>query len=158
MLLADGGSAPAWVSYASPAVALLALAVSLATYRRAGPKIRIKFPHTVVRLAANAPLDIRNAGLAPIDIVALRLRLFNRSGPTLRELPLAAESTRVPVRLEGGSGIVFQVQLDELHTMIRTSSRRRKPASIVVDLGNGAQVNHPVIASMVMTRQKKKRR
>lgn len=70
-------SAPVWLSYASPAVALLSLAVATATYLRAGPRVRVsasvpKRKHHADG-KAEATVIVRNTGLAPVQIISIRM-------------------------------------------------------------------------------------
>lgn len=75
---------PDWLSYATPAVALLALmvsaialGVSVATYRRAGPRVKVRvwaprgWKETDERL--HISITAWNSGLAPVQVVGIRL-------------------------------------------------------------------------------------
>jgi hypothetical protein len=84
--VAAGSTAPAWLSYASPAIALLALLVSLATYRRAGPRIRAK-----LRLAEQTrreeiiddilvTLSVKNTGHKPKKVYGFSVSLPDVGG------------------------------------------------------------------------------
>jgi hypothetical protein len=70
-------SAPAWLSYASPAVALVALLVSVATYYRAGPRVEVDATSPWHWKPSDGDLQVtvvvRNTGLAPIQIVSVRI-------------------------------------------------------------------------------------
>lgn len=71
--------APAWLSYVSAAIAVVALLVSMATYRRAGPRVRVdatapknwKGPEDDLEVTITA----RNTGLAPVQVSSIRLAL-----------------------------------------------------------------------------------
>ncbi len=76
--------APAWLSYAAPSIALVALIVSvvalgvaIATYRRAGPRVRLTARSPWGWKIGNNDLQLtviaRNSGLAPVQIVGVRL-------------------------------------------------------------------------------------
>lgn len=71
--------APAWLSYASPVIALVALLVSLATYRRAGPRVRVDASASKNWKGPNDDLEVtivaRNTGLAPVQVSSIRLAL-----------------------------------------------------------------------------------
>ena len=70
-------SAPTWLGYASPAVALIALLVSLATYYRAGPRVEVDADSPWDWKPSDGDLQVkvvvRNTGLAPIQIVSVRI-------------------------------------------------------------------------------------
>lgn len=71
--------APAWVSYASAAIAVVALLVSMATYRRAGPRVRVDAAAPKNWRGPKDDLEItvtaRNTGLAPVQVSSIRLAL-----------------------------------------------------------------------------------
>lgn len=65
--------APSWLSYISPAIALVALLLSVASYRRAGPRVRVHA--RLVKMQAPSgkqdliiELTLNNAGLATTQI------------------------------------------------------------------------------------------
>jgi hypothetical protein len=125
MLLADGGAAPAWVSYASPAVALLALLVSLATYRRATSRVRlsvrlIKSPESPVGYS-HASVTTYNTGLASIDITALSItRRLSGTEPAVLFKTDNDDSHLPDHRLESGSQVHKKVDL--LENIVPTKS------------------------------------
>ncbi len=104
--------APAWLSYASPAVAALAFLLALATYRRAGPQVtaRIQVSSGTAEDGFGSDLLITlrlaNKGLAPVDIEALYIGLsaFSaaiRIGEIMNIDMVNGE--QLPYRLEGTS-------------------------------------------------------
>jgi hypothetical protein len=66
-----------WLSFVSVGISLVALLLSVATYRRAGPRIRVlaSGPKKWVPADPKLPITITvyNSGLAPVQIVSLRL-------------------------------------------------------------------------------------
>jgi hypothetical protein len=108
MVTAAAGStaAPAWLSYASPAIALLALLVSLNTYRRAGPRIRARM--TLVRSRFTLEMDglllflaVRNRGLSPNEVRRLTLVADNLPGAGSHPLHLFYEDVRAKDVVQG---------------------------------------------------------
>jgi hypothetical protein len=66
--------APAWVTYVTAAVAVMALMVSIATYLRAGSRIRVKVSLSSWR--AEDPeiiVTVINRGLASVDLISLTI-------------------------------------------------------------------------------------
>lgn len=104
-------TAPAWLSYATAGIALLALFVASATYRRAGPRVRLGISLSTDVSSKSGQIvtfKLTNAGLAPVDVmrfrlvidylkaVALRSQTFEKGGMNGGDLQL-------PFRLQGGS-------------------------------------------------------
>jgi hypothetical protein len=67
-------SAPAWITYVTAAVAIMAFLVSIATYLRAGPRIRVKTHISSWReKEPEITVTVINRGLAPVDLVSLAI-------------------------------------------------------------------------------------
>jgi len=124
-------SVSVWISCGSLGVAIAALLTSLATYRRAGPRIRVKVSLPVnwrdlktretlassresLKGRLDLTISIFNKGLSPVDITAIRFAV--RAGPTLAyvteftEFDIPAGSL-LPYRLEGGSKRVWSLDI-----------------------------------------------
>lgn len=88
MLLAAeaASSAPPWLKYVSTAalvVSCISFMLSFATYRRAGPRIKVraaKAPPHWRPSSGDLPIDVTviNTGLAPIQIVSMRCVVLDR--------------------------------------------------------------------------------
>lgn len=97
-------AAPAWLTYVSAAVAVLALVISGATYFRAGPRVKVRV-HPPRQWWSGEDRDVTivvvNSGLAPVDVeelvvcvqfyasfvTVLRFSTADNSGDVLRLLP-----------------------------------------------------------------------
>ena len=110
-MLPEVTAAPVWLSYASPAIALLALVVAGATYRRAGPRVWARA--YISTLPADSPekdllvtLRLSNHGLAAQDILSAHWG-FSYTFLTVKALLFEAEDISVgegfPLRLDGRS-------------------------------------------------------
>lgn len=71
--------APAWLSYLAPVLAIISIFVSVASYRRSGPRVKVQAIPPINWKASNSTLPItvfaRNSGLAPIQIVGVRAQI-----------------------------------------------------------------------------------
>jgi hypothetical protein len=162
-------AAPAWITYATGVVAVVALIVSLATYRRAGPIVRASVkifslpsgdrPGDDLALA----LTVGNRGLASIDILAMHYGATSAFGVQV----FVAEFTNadvydgpaLPFRLDGNAARTWILSVRE--TLRRASSAsapmkvepriRLRPSvlrefaylpslSVAIDLGNSNEV------------------
>jgi hypothetical protein len=104
--------APAWLTFVTAAISVTSLMISLATYRRAGPRVRVvaKTPGTLRHSLENFDIDLHltvyNSGLAPVDIVSTSLagRVSFLSMSVLRlDNADMYEGVDLPYRLEPGS-------------------------------------------------------
>jgi hypothetical protein len=125
-------AAPVWLSYAAPTIALVALLVSLATYRRAGPRIRARlsvpdFPSaegedvfsyisTIVENDFILTLRLYNRGLAAIDVTGF-FASVGLSGYHISPFEFTQSDfysgPSLPIRLEGGSSQTWELSLVE---------------------------------------------
>ncbi len=112
-------SAPAWITYVTAVVAVLALLVSFATYLRAGPRVRVRMrpPH---RQRSDKDSDltvtVTNKGLAPVDVLAIILGFV--AGPGFFRITELSEEHRhsgedLPHRLLPGSQKEWSYRIGE---------------------------------------------
>lgn len=108
-------TAPAWLSYASPAIAIVALLVAAATYRRAGPRIRVK-ANTVKpwgKPADELDIEIRiiNCGLAQVQVVEVSAAYVWVNDFVAASVRLTKddmyEGPDLPAKLEGGHSMLM---------------------------------------------------
>ena len=129
-------AAPVWLSYAAPTIALVALLVSLATYRRAGPRIRARlsvpdFPSaegedvfsyisTIVESDFILTLRLYNRGLAAIDVTgffaSVGLSVYHISPFEFTQSDFYSGPS-LPIRLEGGSSQTWELSLEPLRRL-----------------------------------------
>jgi hypothetical protein len=133
-------AAPVWLSYASPAVAAVALCVSFATFRRAGPRIKGKLtvpnlpkPTTTSRSAYLAQLlnedvvlTIRlfNSGLAGVEIIGF-FAAFGLQGIQFTTFEFTDDDVytgeKLPYRMDGGSSKTWALSLVEPLSRLNTT-------------------------------------
>jgi hypothetical protein len=162
--------APAWLSYAAPIVAAVALFVSVGTYRRAGPRIRAKLTVSPLSVQAGVTddfmlaLTVTNKGLAPVDLKGFYLgismlflngRIWEYTNEDIYE------GENLIYRLEGGSTRSWTLSSDEPRVRGSQMNRQNKTRTkitrgklihlprllsfvVTIDLGNGVQVNAPL--------------
>ncbi len=157
--------APAWLSYASPAIALVALLVATAsvllaraTYRRAGPDVRARYwvaLNSEELPAARAPLVViitaRNRGLASVDVERLILQRGDFSGKHFQwrfyvdETGELEDGPKLPVRLEAGTKRTWVYGLREINLNRKTATESSemdsalRHAQLIIELGDGRE-------------------
>jgi hypothetical protein len=161
---------PTWWVYVAPAVAILSLMVSLAsyrlasaTYRRSGPRVSVWFNSVFVdicdseatRLVLN--ISVRNSGLASVQVESFVLEKTTLLRGSTR-LELAKESyasqlegTTLPAELPGNSGLRFQYEVKRLRIFHRGKFRETSrpdelyrlthTATVTAVLGNGHEAS-----------------
>jgi hypothetical protein len=123
--------APAWLSYASSAVALLALGVAVATYRRAGPNIKAKMtlaPLSTGQIVGDdylINLRVNNTGLAPIDLLGFYVALNFLVNLKAVKFDNSDISSGEPLPFRIDSSSEKQWTLSVMRSLIRTKSRGR---------------------------------
>src|SRR4051794_28235974 len=138
-------AAPVWLSYVSPAIAMVALLISLATYRRAGPRIRARLILPEFPSAEGHDYVSYLKGLVDDDYI-LELRLYNRGLAAVdvsgffSSIGLAAyhvspfeftssdfySGPALPMRLEGGSSQTWELSLVEPLRRLTTLAEPRQ--------------------------------
>ena len=113
--------APDWLTWASRGVAAVSLLVSAATYRRAGPRVRVRAKTTPgwkpgTDEDVSVTVVVSNAGLAPAQIYGLHIAA-RVSVAVIRSLALTNqdmyEGPPLPCKLEAGSREKWVVSLRE---------------------------------------------
>jgi hypothetical protein len=138
--------APAWLSYTSAAIALVALAVSIATYLRAAPRVRARLRCTTAW--GQAPfrdmrfeLKITNSGLAPVDVAHIYCG-FTSLGITRMAFELTSRSScsgpDLPYRLESNSVRKWEFTLNGLANERRKHAAQSEQERILAALKNFA--------------------
>lgn len=173
--------APAWLSYASPVIALIALVFSVLTYRRAGPRVKV----TAASTPRNWTLDeegellltvvVRNTGLAPVQIVGLSFNFIYLIAELTPED--CYEGPDTPVTLQGGhqqkwifdaNQAILRGTVENLNFLKSILEKKGLSANVaffrllanlrfiywvaaVADLGNGIQVRTRPILSLTLS-------
>jgi hypothetical protein len=109
--VSPAATAPVWLTYVSAAIALLAMLISLATYRRAGPRVWAKvyistFPDDAPDNDLLVTLRLSNHGLAAQDVLGAHWG-FSWSPVSVKAVQLhnedISEGEQLPIRLDGRS-------------------------------------------------------
>jgi hypothetical protein len=112
-------AAPPWVTYVTTAVAVMALVVSIATYVRAGPRVRVKLSLSGWWRTEDADVTVTviNRGLAPVDVssIVMSFRMFFGTIHIAELTGSNYRSDEAPLlRLEPGSQRKWNYKLSDL--------------------------------------------